>query len=391
LPILITRAARRAVVAAPDRPEGYYALSMGYRHPLTVASDLSVLPPPSTTSVQHLQLVTALVRYFARVPAPEASTEGQAAQVMQESLRLAELYQSSGQLDLCRDAVRKAVAYARVVRTETLREMSGAGPKDEPLKRLQQQEDELNRLIDQEVDRVERQTSPRARFAEAQRRRLPGLAIKTFKDADPKEFGSDSLPIAFAMIVMELGAGRLEDAAADLAALDERMKDESAATARGQYGPILRELQSIQYRLEGNYTALDQALNQGGVPTFPADQVRVVAELPVVFLGATALAGPAAGLQGAALPPLNPQASPPRLPVDAFLMLRQALATDAMYQYDRALVALAQGNIPEARRRLDLAAKPQGVGLDRLGDPARLGRINRYRQLIEKAQAPAKK
>ena len=80
--------------------------------------------------------------------------------------------------------------------------------------------------------------------------------------------------------------------------------------------------------------------------------------------------------------------SPVGLHVSTFVV-RQVLMDESTYQYERAMLALSDANIPEARRRLEQAAKPQGLDLARVGDVDRLAEINRYLELIRRANDPA--
>ncbi|HET6574364.1 MAG TPA: hypothetical protein VFG68_12215, partial [Fimbriiglobus sp.] len=69
----------------------------------------------------------------------------------------------------------------------------------------------------------------------------------------------------------------------------------------------------------------------------------------------------------------------------ASFVVRQVFSKETEYQYDRAMLALSDGDIPEAKRRLEQAAKPQGIDLARVGDVDRLAQINRYLELIRRA------
>jgi hypothetical protein len=71
--------------------------------------------------------------------------------------------------------------------------------------------------------------------------------------------------------------------------------------------------------------------------------------------------------------------------VGQLFAIRPNLSLEAHFQFDRALMALVDGNIPEAERRFKLAQKPQGFDLAKL-DEARSDAISKYLELIEQVR-----
>ena len=238
LPVLLGRVARRAVAASPDRPGVYRALSTAYSQQYTPTTSLPLDAVQMTE--QQIQVLTALARYLARVPPPERCSPAMKREAFRAAMRLSGLYRQTGQLDLCREVFGRVVRLADSLPPEELREFVQPGPKvDESikafLKSLKDEEDNLARLVQQHSLFVERQTTPTARFWSAANEwppgrpagRLPGKAIEVFKSASgPNEFGTGDaqLQVVLQLIALELRAGRLEDAAADLDALDDEIK-----------------------------------------------------------------------------------------------------------------------------------------------------------------------
>ncbi|MGL6094771.1 MAG: hypothetical protein ACRC7O_03070, partial [Fimbriiglobus sp.] len=58
--------------------------------------------------------------------------------------------------------------------------------------------------------------------------------------------------------------------------------------------------------------------------------------------------------------------------------LQQVLLSEADFYFHRGLLALYQGDIPEATSRFQQALAPQGVDLTALGNPGRAAEIRRY-------------
>jgi len=144
-----------------------------------------------------------------------------------------------------------------------------------------------------------------------------------------------------------------------------------------------RRNQGVAARLEGNFAAAAAEVNNPTTPrTVDPVLAKMAVDVPVEFARFAGSPQYTAGLTAVAgtTVPLN----------HLWLELRQALLEEAAYQFDRAMLAINDANIPEAKRRLEQAARPQGIDLARLGDLGRLSRINRYLELIRRYERPAK-
>jgi hypothetical protein len=391
LPVVLTHLARRAVAAAPDRPNVNRVLGLAYDRPYTPTSNLPL--EAVQMPEQQLQVVTALARYLRRVPPPEQCSPLMKRQALQAADRLSGLYRQSGQLDLCREAFGRMLQLAEALPPDELRQFipAAAGAKGEDpvktfLKQLKSEEDNLDRLVQQHSQFAERQSTPALKFWSAANDwppnrpagRLPGKAIKVFKDASgPSEFGTGDaqLQVVLQLIVMELQGGRLEDAVADLDALDDEIKRLTTSQPGHPITTAFQALKGVAARLEGNFAAAAESLPHAPQQVDPKFAGAVLG-LPVEYarLGdprATDLLGTVIG-------------GPMALHAKSF-DVRQRLMDEASYQYERAMLAISGADISEARRRLEQAAHPQGLDLARVGDVRRLAQINRYLELIRKA------
>ncbi|HVK18174.1 MAG TPA: hypothetical protein VM533_14620, partial [Fimbriiglobus sp.] len=393
LPIVISRMARRAVAATPDRPDVYRSLWLAYGQPYPPTSDqpLGAVQMPE----QQLQVITALARFLARIPPPEKCPPRLARDAYQAARRLTVLYRQTGQLDLSREVFGLMVQLVEKMPPEMLRELIPPGIKSEdPVKTflsgLRDEEDSLARLVQRHTQYVEQQRTPLAKFLSAANDwppdrpagRLPGKAIEVFKSASgPNEFGTGDaqLQVVLQLIVMELRAGRLEDAADDLAALDDEIKRLTTTQPDHPVTSAFRALVGVKSRLEGNFAAAAEALPRSPGTLDPKFSDTVL-HLPVEFarLANPQLSNHLGPLIGGAV----------GLHASSYFV-RQVLMDEATYQYERAMLALSDGNIPEAERRLKQAARPQGLDLGRVGDVNRLSQINRYLELIRRADTPA--
>jgi tetratricopeptide (TPR) repeat protein len=387
LPVLVVRSARRAVAANPDRPEVYHALALAYHNDTLVPvsdQDLPIVMMPE----QQLQFVTALARFLARVPPPDQCPPGLVRPAYLSARQLTVMYQQTGQLDLAREAFGRAVGFLER-RPGELRDMvpPAAKPDDDPvraeLQRMRDEEDRLARAVRQLSDQVDRQPTPSRRFQAADmggpQGRLPGKAIQVFRDTDINEFGAEQVPVVLRLIVLELQAGRLEDAADHIEQLDEQLREAPARQAGDEIAVALKILRGIKYRLEGNYAAAAEAADLSSPGPIDPSLIRQWETAPQLV----------AGLIGVAASPVATASQlMGGLDLVQRLQVQQMLLQEAAYQYDRALLAVNDANIPEARRRFEQAARPHGVDLARLGDTARLGHINRYLELIRKYHGP---
>jgi hypothetical protein len=297
-------------------------------------------------------------------------------------------------MDLARDVFGKAMRYAKRLPPEALWVMTPqlAGrpfPADkaddfvkEFMKRMEEQEDQITRNVQTRVDQVQRRTNLRDRYVEALELGLPGMALKIFRDTpDPNEFGSAKLEIVVAQIRTELRAGQLEQGAADLTALAEEIE---ALVTKQPNAPIsvrFRQLQSLRARLEGDYAAVAEIQNKTAMPTLKT----TVSNLPLL----AALRAPDVVERGGlaavvGMPALFQCGTPLDRAVNEWRVVREVLAGEVAYQFDRGLLALLDGNVREARQRMEQALRPQGVDLSEQGGSLVKTRILWYLDVLRR-------
>ena len=394
IPVLAVRAARRAVGENPDRPEAYRALALVYQERFTPVNDLPQLPGMGLSESQ-LQVMTARARFLARLPDLEkgAIPPGLRAFAFQEAFFLAQEYEQSGQLDLRLDVIRKMIDLARQVPPEEVRKFLEQTiqlpPSADPAKGFDELRGRLTREVQPQIDAIGQLSGAPQRFYTAQARGLPGLAIKMFLE-NPKDFGA-RYPDAFLQVIgLELRAGRLEDAAAHLDLMDDKIKEEEREGKKfpPEFLAIVRQLKGLKHRLEGNYEALVESMNDTAPPRADAAAARAAADLGAVIDTAVMVAGPVAMLSGGMFD--RRTAPPPMMPVDALAGTRNLLGYESAYQYDRAMAALVRGDVSEAKRRLEAARSPQGIDLAKLGEFDRLARIELYLKMIARAESAGK-
>lgn len=391
LPILVVRAARRAAAAAPDRPESYYALATAYRMPLAPVGDFPAQTPMEMPE-PVLQVLTAQTRMLARVPPPDRCGVGGAVLAAQEWAKLAATYAQMRQLDLARDAVQHAVGYAESLSPDAARNaivldvlqvllprqklqpalvrlQQADRPGAEWVKQLKEIDEQFGQLVRQRSERVQRGATPLQRFQLAIQAELPGAALQAFDSAESvSAFGGESeqMNIAIAAAMLQLRAGRLAEADNTLTQLGEGIPAYQARHPRENIARVYQALVGLALRLEGNFIAAAESFNAAAPPDLPPALHRL-ADVP---LTAVRVSGAVAG--ATIIGPTFEQR----------LQVQNVLKLEAAYQYDRAMLALCDADIPEARRRLEKAARPQGVDLARLGDPFGLVRIKQYLELI---------
>jgi hypothetical protein len=328
-PLLALRAARRAIAADPDHPDGYFALAVALNDP--------ALPIPAEERVAGR--VTALRQFLMRVPPPERYRRGHYIALPSEAAKeLAQLYLGNrlpnGRFvgmpvnelwyqELNRNGATgyvvefpdrrgevervPAIALARPdfrnvrvhggpfllpldLARDTLALAEQYIPADsadvDELKRKTDQIREWLKLVDAQVD-LAKNVLEKERFRRGQLKLadevsgalqvgLIGRALAILTDTSTdlnKEFGRETLTIALTRVQLELTVGRLEDAAVDLEGLSELFDRASAnPQSRRELGvdenrPLLRWLTLQKALLEGNYAEAGAILEQGA----PAD------------------------------------------------------------------------------------------------------------------------
>lgn len=410
-PLLAVRAARRAIAASPDHPDGYYALSRALAD-----ADL-----PISEDERTLGVVTALRQCLTRLPPPADFRKGvYAASPTEVALRLAQLLLNPRPLNqktvyfcgprLNVSGVRELVGEMLVVQPSHVRRVPyGAAPNLPPgvqildgpcvlaldqawrdldlanryaaveptalgpveqqayLKELDEQrkqvQKELQRATREFTTKVERQPKLRDRVEAAREAGLVGESLDLLKSAEfEKEFGADAPEFALRGVALKLAVGRIEEAAADIAILKEALDKPG-----GEADPRARNLRTLVRLLDyhalvlaGDYAgagaeleaAEGRGVRQGSPP--PPDAVLrpdwLFAPPPVSFQPVLA-----AGLSL-------------RFREVTFGIARQQIAAqldrEATFFFRRGYLSLLEGGIDEARARFAECRRPAPPGWD---------------------------
>lgn len=308
-PILALRAARRAITANPDHPDGYYALAQVLNDPDLPIPDaersvavltalrqcLYRMPPPAEWRRGVYQTVAFDVArqlsqaYLVRplssgnpngqfvqfqgtridagllgplasgdvlVQVPVGSGRFAVVRASPQDPRLRSLPAGSEQLpgsylqplDLAQRAMSLARQYAAVEipADDSDRKQSYLKGLDEQLKQL---DEILRRETTQYRQTIEQTAKLKDRYGAARQRGLIGEAIDLLRKADlQKEFGPDDAPrIALQRIALELAVGQLEDAAGDIAALREEFDKAAGKTDPRRLDEIMIPLRYLEY------------------------------------------------------------------------------------------------------------------------------------------------
>jgi hypothetical protein len=308
-PILALRAARRAIAANPDHPDGYYALAQVLNDPDLPIPDaersvavltalrqcLYRMPPPAEWRRGVYQTVAFDVArqlsqaYLVRplssgnpngqfvqfqgtridagllgplasgdvlVQVPVGSGRFAVVRASPQDPRLRSLPAGSEQLpgsylqplDLAQRAMSLARQYAAVEipADDSDRKQSYLKGLDEQLKQL---DEILRRETTQYRQTIEQTAKLKDRYGAARQRGLIGEAIDLLRKADlQKEFGPDDAPrIALQRIALELAVGQLEDAAGDIAALREEFDKAAGKTDPRRLDEIMIPLRYLEY------------------------------------------------------------------------------------------------------------------------------------------------
>ncbi len=356
LPLLALRAARRAIAANPDDPDGYYALYLAVGDP-----DL-----PLTTADRDAAAAAAGRQCLDRLPKPhEPTAVAVTAPAVEVARDLAEHYVRTRDFDLAREMLVLAKDYtvAAAARPAHDQPRLPLAPIEDILKQF---DDGFRQVKGQYAATAERDPRPANRFRASRQFGLTGQALAVLRDADPagdgsglrKEFGDDWARAALAQIDLELQVGRLEDADRHLTAFGEALK--KGGPPAPQADAVRRELARLvarKFRLEGNYEAAGQ----------------VVEETLRAVVGPGAEKPPAAGAR-----PLPVLISLLGSPHPAAAAVDWAVATQALdaslgawkaradLEIDlfltRGFLSLFEGDIPAARDRFRQTARPTPPG-----------------------------
>lgn len=434
-PILAVRAARRAIAANPDHPDGYYALARSLADP-----NLRI-----TDAEREVGMVTAYRQCLIRLPGPEEyrsvfATYGRrpfAASPMEVARVLAELYlggpgpnnrprgitidafplaQLAGEmqfdrgqrrqvpfvlpLDLARETFVLAGKYAEI----ELPALADADLRKQFGDQLKAEQKAVEDLLRGELTRYDQAVAAAGdkfpvRYLMALQHHLTdkALGLVKGKGADlAKEFGPSTPEALLQMVALELCVGRLEEAARDVADLkelfDERAKKGETDERFEQHRFLLRHLELQKLTLEGNYAAAGKLLEDLEGGAVGAD--RALAELQKIKFDPKAF-----GLVRGVWPlPAMLGAASPLEALTLFMAgseqinryesvrgaLRQRMAADADFFFRRGFLSLLEGDVESAKVRFRQTTReaPPGWNLP----PYRYGPAADYLNLIEAAE-----
>jgi hypothetical protein len=429
LPVLAVRAARRAIAANPDHPDGYFALAraLADRHlPLNETERalgqvtayrqcLDRFPPPA----EFGQLVetyrrnvyaaspTLVARELARLYLGPRRPDGQPTGMPIEASPLPELaglVVPDGRgglgrmrfcpLDLARQVLVAANDYAAV-------EFTREGPEfrkalAEELAGFQKQVDEVLRpTYNRYRDSVDRTTRVAERYQLARQFDQVGEAIRTLREADlNREFDKAAPQMQLQLVALLLCVGRLDDAARELEAV--RSYEDLARQLGGdpealtQFRFLTRYLDYHKLVLEGNYPAAGAELETlegrvvgadplAGIPPElkPAGHTALRGAWPIVgMLAADAPLGVITGYWAGLIQQRQFEY--------VQQVIAQRLDAEANFFFRRGFLSLLEGDIPAAKERFRQAVRdpPPGWGLSRRGNRFAVA----YLQLIEAAE-----
>ncbi len=389
VPVLMIRAARQAIAANPDSADAYVALVEAYAMPGAPVLDTPLL---GDSTERVLQTIAAQYRLLERTPSLYRSSVGPEV-VLNQAISLSRNYEQTGQLDAAKVAFDKFVGYFDSLPEAAQKEFAasisppGGKPEDALKARkadMSNQQDAQARKVQRTRDAVARSPDPMARFSAAAQSGLPLYAIELFNAIPPDPAKPIPPQMVIAKIVMEVRAGRLDEASSDLAALDDKIQELVRQDTRDEIGRGFQLLQMAVARLEGNPASDAAAMPRPAFPKVAWDPTAT--RVPAVMIGLQAAAG------GHVVLLLTDQGAASRTPIFNYLgrigQAREVLVQESLLSYDRAMLALLDGNAADAKAWLLDSLKPQGVPLAEIGDPERVGRAERYLKLIERAEKP---
>jgi hypothetical protein len=322
IPFLALRAARRAIAADPDHPDGYFALSIALANRGLEMSD----------EERALARITALRQFLVRLPSPEryrrtayvSTASGAAEELFQlylgrdptggtritgtglslklpalsvlqdfavyfvqsgkgvQPVQVSRLTQNSrvvaGPFLFPLDTIRDTLLIAEKYLPIDFENEEDRKPRSERLqntiKSFEAQYREANNVYEREREKARNRGVPmklKDQVDAALQNNLAEEALRLLTDRDTdlsKEFGRETLRYALIRVALRLVSGRLEEAADDLEFLPGKF-DEAEATAPKDFLPQIRQLRDplgmqIYFKLvfEGNYSEAGVLLEQ---------------------------------------------------------------------------------------------------------------------------------
>ncbi len=450
IPLIAFRAARRAIAAAPDHPDGYFALYL-------VLSDPEL---PLTPAERAISQVTALRQCVYRLPPPNRFRRGvYLASPTIVAQKLAEMYlggqESQGRtgvpvdlpslgvlqstplsgdgllylvddnrtirvlhqwqlsptrpvqrvggpylraVDLAHQALVLADEYGRVELTP----LGDMGKRQQEvlklmLKSTEEQLVQGNKAYEQ--DKLSRgQMKVLDQIRAALRHNMVGEALKLLTDRDTdltREFGPELERVLLVRVGLELATGRLEDAAADLDVLPASLPPSSRTPGDPNY--LNNMLQNLRYQkmiFEGNFKGAGEII-EGAARGIEQEAKYPPADKKTRDL--SLMGSPFTLVQIAELAPVFPIVA-----LHRDIMLRESVRPYQLRQqemmqqrtayleffYRRGLLSLFEGDIPTARTRFRQTRQPAipDWGISAQGSSG----AERYLRLIEEADKTAK-
>ena len=401
LTTLALRAARRAVAQAPDRHEGYISLFDAYSR--GGAASAPVLDTPYLSYAVYspfrqqfdelllperiYQQINAGTRVLDRLPPPEMATPSEARQFCQIAEQLMSVYVSTKQYDRARDTLRRLIAYFKSMNPYE------AQPLFDTRGTLQDSE-ELLKVYNEQLDRLKKaeiqysnlivKANQTARSASDKLQELsaaiglgaPMTAIELFNEVKDKNeaYGPQAVPVSFLMVMLQLRAGQLYEATLSLDGYEEEIEKIRQQSPDSAEVRIFTQLRGLQARLAGDYAAAQQAMDQIVIPKMTEEQIDEIKRNITTQRNSIGM------VLGAPFYLFDPR---------RFRDPYTDVVAEANYQYDRALLAISSGDMPEAYRRLRLARKPNGFDLAKI-NPSLTDEIERYLTPIERVRESAK-
>ncbi|MGL6074639.1 MAG: hypothetical protein ACRC8S_10805 [Fimbriiglobus sp.] len=388
-PIQMIRAARQAIHENPNSPEPYSMLAQAYEMPFA-----PVINVPNFLNIaeRELQLITIRNQLLDRMPKPAQADVINALNGYDICERLVFLYQQTNQLDGAKRTSDLMMEYfnrlPEAVQGKFVEEkmgQRGAGKKPEELLKqfraqIDNMQDRMRRDVQKIEDQVARNPDALQQFQLCAQNGLPMKAREIFQGITNS--GKSPPPqLLILKIVLDIKAGKVEDASASLESLEDEINKLLTQNPNDQMAQTFRGLQAVVARLEGNpglvlQLARKQPFEKMTWDPKYNDTIRVV-------VGLQGLAG------GTMAVLLTDQAPATKAPLFSYLgkidMMKQSLIFESLDAHERAMQCLLDGSVEDAKQWLRIAARPQNVPLETLENSPRVFVIERYLSLLQRA------
>lgn len=381
LPLLESRAARRAIAETPDRPEGYRALAIAYRSPYI---------PDTDPSNQQLQAIAAHTQFLERLPSMESRTTFEILQATESLHQLAILYEQTGQFDLARESVKAAITLVkwtcrynpgeylqRMRPDQKIDDLPATVLKSTGLDALEERITQAVSVRNDQYQQIQesRKLTPSEKFQVAVQLGFTGQAIEQYNTAADGTFDKDLFPITLQLIMLELRAGRLAQAVTHLEQLESQIESQSRSNTPPpeRLRSDVRNLRILAYRLEGNFQKAGEeyARQFAGVSLIPLELMQMANP-------STALAAGAAASSSLAF-----------LHLQSTIPIRESVFAESMYYHARGIFALLAGHNADAPKWFEQSLRPRGFDITTIGGTARDQDAETYLRLLREAATPS--